>query len=145
MVRGKDVISALALLKFTPKKAAGIIKKSLDSAIANAENNLKQSKENLYIHTIYANEGPRLKRHIPVSRGRAHPIIKRMSHLQIELKIKAAQTETKKTAKPEATKPTIKSTTAAEVKKSSKKREVSEDSTSIRTSVENEKSPKTKP
>jgi len=85
MVRGKDVKQALALLKFIPKKAAEIIKKSLDSAIANAENNLKQSKENLYIREIHVSEGPKLKRYIPVSRGRAHPILKRMSHLKIEL------------------------------------------------------------
>ncbi|MBI5152224.1 50S ribosomal protein L22 [Candidatus Peregrinibacteria bacterium] len=98
MMRGLDVVKASAMLKFIPKKAAVLVKKSLDSAVANAVNNLKQSKENLYVHTIYATEGPKLKRFIPVSRGRAHPIIKRMSHLKIELKVKAATPAKEKAA-----------------------------------------------
>ena len=102
MVRGKDVVTALAFLKHTPKKAAGIIFKSLTSAVANAVNNMKQSAENLYVSHINGTEGPRLKRHIPVSRGRAHPIIKRSSHLYIELKVKEAVAA--KPEKKEATK-----------------------------------------
>lgn len=113
MVRGKDVKSAMAMLKFTPKKAAGIIRKSLKSTVANAENNLKQSEKNLYIYSITATDGPKLKRFIPVSRGRTHPILKRMSHLKIELKVKPeAAVATKKVEKAETTKekPTYKTT-----------------------------------
>lgn len=121
MVRNKNVVEASALLRFIPKKAAALIKKSLDSAMANAENNLKQSKENLYIHTIYATEGPKLKRFIPVSRGRSHPILKKMSHLKIELKAREKiapaakkETQTKKEI------PAKKEAPTAEIKKTEK-------------------------
>lgn len=102
MVRNKNVVEALAMLKFTPKKAADIIRKGLVSAVANAENNLKQKKENLYISSIFASDGPKLKRFIPASRGRANPIIKKMSHLRIELKVReTAAKEVKETKKEE--------------------------------------------
>lgn len=85
LVRNKKAVDALDILKFTPKKAAPIIKKAIESAIANAENNFKQKRENLYIKEIIVNEGTTYKRRMPVSRGRAHPILKRTSHITVKL------------------------------------------------------------
>ncbi len=85
LVRTKPVTEAVAILKFTPKKAAPILKKVIESAAANAENNLKQKKESLYIREIIVTEGPTYKRRIPISRGRAHPLLKRTSHITVEL------------------------------------------------------------
>lgn len=88
LVRGKDTNEALALLKFTPKKGAEIIEKVVQSAVANAENNLDLDKDNLYISEIYANEGPKMKRHRPRAQGRAFPIIKRTCHISVVVKEK---------------------------------------------------------
>ncbi len=89
LIRGKKAIEALSLLKFLDKKAAQIIYKILSSAIANAENNLKLNRDKLYIQTIMVNKAPTLKRGLPVSRGRWHPIKKRNSHVTIELATKS--------------------------------------------------------
>jgi large subunit ribosomal protein L22 len=85
MVRRKSVVQADSILRFTTKKAAEIIRKALASAVANAENNFKQDKESLYIEEIVVGKGPTLKRFNPVSRGRAHPILKRMSMITIKV------------------------------------------------------------
>ena len=60
-IRGKNVADAIAILKFTPNKAAGIIEKVLNSAIANAENNFGLEKANLVVSEAFANEGPTMK------------------------------------------------------------------------------------
>ena len=83
LVRNKNVTEALTILKLTPKKACPILYKVLHSAIANAENNFKQSRDNLMIKEIVVTQGPTLKRSVPVSRGRVHPILKRTSHITI--------------------------------------------------------------
>ena len=85
MVRGKNVVEAVELLKFTPKKTAPVLKKLIESAIANAENNFKQNKETLKIKEITVNEGPTYKRRVCISKGRAHPILKRTSHITVKL------------------------------------------------------------
>ena len=85
LVRNQNVLEAIDRLKFTPKKAAKILKKVIESALANAENNNKQSKENLYIKEIVVTEGPTYKRSLPISRGRVHPILKRTSHISVKL------------------------------------------------------------
>lgn len=85
MVRRKSVVQADSILRFTTKKAAEIIRKALASAVANAENNFKQDKESLFIEEIVVGKGPTLKRFNPVSRGRAHPILKRMSMITIKV------------------------------------------------------------
>lgn len=82
-IRGEKVISALATLSFTPKKAAVEIKKVLNQATANAISSKQLSKEDLKIKAIVVEEGPRIKRWQAVSRGMAHSIIKRTSHLKI--------------------------------------------------------------
>ena len=84
-IRGKHVEEALNTLSFSTKKAAHIVKKILESAIANAETNLGLNSSNLFISKAIADEGPTLKRFRPRARGRAGRINKRTSHLTIEL------------------------------------------------------------
>ena len=85
LIRGKQVDDALAILMYTPKSAAPVVEKLLNSAIANAENNLEMSRENLYVAEVYANQGPTLKRYWARSHGRADLIKKRTSHITIVL------------------------------------------------------------
>ena len=84
-IRGKDVQSALAILEYNPRYASSIIKKLLESAIANAENNNGMNAENLYVAACFANKGPTMKRLKPRAQGRAYRIEKRMSHITIVL------------------------------------------------------------
>ena len=84
-IRGKDVQSALGILAYNPRYASSIIKKLLESAIANAENNNGMNAENLYIAECYANKGPTMKRVRPRAQGRAYRIEKRMSHITLVL------------------------------------------------------------
>jgi large subunit ribosomal protein L22 len=84
-IRGKDVQTALGILEYNPRYASSIIKKLLESAIANAENNNAMNAENLYIAECYANKGPTMKRVRPRAQGRAYRIEKRMSHITIVL------------------------------------------------------------
>ena len=84
-VRGRHVDEALELLEFSPKKAARLIKKLLDSAIANAENNNNSDIDKLSVKTIIVNQGMRLKRMKPRARGRADRIIKPTCHIEIVL------------------------------------------------------------
>lgn len=84
-IRGKDVQTALAVLEYNPRYASSIIKKLLQSAIANAENNNGMNPENLYIAECYANKGPTMKRVRPRAQGRAYRIEKRMSHITVVL------------------------------------------------------------
>ncbi len=84
-IRGKDVQTALAILEYNPRYASSIIRKLLQSAIANAENNNGMNTENLYIAECYANKGPTMKRVKPRARGSAYRIEKRMSHITIVL------------------------------------------------------------
>lgn len=97
LVRGKPVTQAINFLQFTPKKSAKPLMEAIRSAAANAEQNFKQKREDLYISKIVVNEGATLKRSRPVSRGRSHPILKKTSHITVELAVKAE--ETKKTPK----------------------------------------------
>jgi large subunit ribosomal protein L22 len=85
LIRGKKVDEALNILENTPKKAARIIKKVLLSAVANAENNYEMDADKLYVAAAYVNEGPRLKRVWPRAWGRASRILRRMSHITIEV------------------------------------------------------------
>lgn len=85
LIRGKQVDDALAILMYTPKSAAPVVEKLLNSVIANAENNLEMSRENLYVAEVYANQGPTLKRYWARSHGRADLIKKHTSHITIVL------------------------------------------------------------
>ena len=84
-IRGKDVQSALALLEYNPRYASSIIKKLLESAIANAENNNGMNRDNLYVAECFANKGPTMKRVRPRAKGRAYRIEKRMSNITVVL------------------------------------------------------------
>ena len=84
-IRGKDVNTALGILAYNPRYASSIIKKLLESAIANAENNNGMNKDNLYIAACYADKGPTMKRVQPRAQGRAYRIEKRMSHITVIL------------------------------------------------------------
>lgn len=94
MVRGKPVEQAINFLRFTPKKSAKPLMETIKSAAANAEQNFKQQRKDLYVSKIIVNEGTTLKRHRSVSRGRTHPILKRTSHITVEVAVKTALKET---------------------------------------------------
>lgn len=83
LVRGKDVGVAKGILRNTPNKAAKLIEKVLDSAVANAENNHEMAAEELFIAKGFIDEGPTLKRFRPRSMGSASRIRKRTSHITI--------------------------------------------------------------
>jgi large subunit ribosomal protein L22 len=110
LVRGKKAQEAQTLLKFSAVKPAKAVLKLLDSAVAAAKNNFQIEPENLYISEIFANEGPKLKRFRPVSRGSAHPLWKRNSHVELTLseitptarKEKTAESKEQKENKTEA-------------------------------------------
>ena len=84
-VRGKPVADALDVLSFSTKKGAVLVKKTLESAIANAENNDKANIDSLVVKSIIVNQGMRLKRMKPRARGRADRIIKPSCHIEIIL------------------------------------------------------------
>ncbi|MEF9894376.1 MAG: 50S ribosomal protein L22 [Clostridia bacterium] len=85
LIRGKQVDQALAILMYTPKAAAPVVEKLLNSAIANAENNLGMDRESLHVAEVFANEGPTLKRFWARSHGRADTILKRTSNITVVL------------------------------------------------------------
>ena len=87
-IRGLSVNEALALLKFSKKHAARQIAKVLTSAVANAEFKAREANESIDVDQLYVkhaiiNEGPKLKRFMPAAMGRATPIQKRTSHVEI--------------------------------------------------------------
>jgi large subunit ribosomal protein L22 len=104
LVRGKDINSAFATLRFMPKKSAGIILKTVKSAVANAENNFNLEKKDLVIKTITVNQGPSLKRFRPRSKGMASPLLKRTSHITVFVSDDNKQEPVKKEIKSEAKK-----------------------------------------
>src|SRR6201991_1412774 len=83
MVRGKKVDQALNILTFTPKKAAGIIKKALESAIANAEHNDGADIDELKVKTIFVEQGATLKRFSARAKGRGNRISKGTCHVYV--------------------------------------------------------------
>ena len=86
LIRGKNVIEALAVLKNTPKVASGVIFKVLKSAVANAEHNYDMNSDALYVAAAFVDQGPTLKRVHPRSRGQAFKILKRSSHVTVVVK-----------------------------------------------------------
>lgn len=83
LVRGKTIEEALVILDNTTKKASPLIKKVLNSAIANATQNHGMSTDGLHISQIYINDGPIIKRFKPRAKGRADRISKRTSHISV--------------------------------------------------------------
>ena len=84
-VRGLEVEKALNLLEFSPKKAAKIVKKVLETAIANAENNDGADVDELKVSTICVDEGMTMKRIRPRAKGRADRILKRTCHITVKV------------------------------------------------------------
>ena len=84
-IRGKGVEEALQLLTFSTKKGAHIVKKGLDSAIANAEHNEGADVDELRVSTIFVDEGMTMKRIMPRAKGRADRILKRTCHITVKV------------------------------------------------------------
>jgi large subunit ribosomal protein L22 len=122
-IQGLPATDALSVLRFTPKKAAALISKTLKSAIANAENNNNLRVDNLVVKEAVVGEGPTIKRFVPKARGSAGPIRKRTSHIKItltdEIEIKRREDKkktagkAKKASKPKAKKETAPAAEAA--------------------------------
>src|SRR3954466_6995596 len=102
-IQGLPVSAALDLVAFSPKKAAGLINKTLKSAVANAENNANLRVDGLVVKEATVGEGPTMKRMMPRARGSGSRILKRPSHIRIiltdEMEVKKRE---KKAAKSEA-------------------------------------------
>ena len=85
LVRGKSVETAINVLRFMPKKGARILRKVIESAVANASQNDSIDVDTLYVKTIFIDGGPMLKRMRPRAMGRANRILKRSSHITVVL------------------------------------------------------------
>jgi len=84
-IRGKGVEEALEVLTFSTKKAASLMKKVLESAIANAEHNDGLDVDDLHVSTIFVDEGTTMKRIRPRAKGRADRIMKRTCHITVKV------------------------------------------------------------
>ena len=84
-IRGKSVDEALAILTYNPRNASRVIRKLIESAVANAENNNGMDASKLYVAECFASQGPIMKRIQPRAQGRAYRIQKRMSHITVIL------------------------------------------------------------
>lgn len=84
-IRGKSAEDALDVLNFSKKKAAAIVLKVLNSAIANAEHNEGADVDELRVSTVFVNEGRTLKRLRPRAKGRADRILKRSCHITVKV------------------------------------------------------------
>jgi large subunit ribosomal protein L22 len=85
VVRGKDVNEAIRSLAFMKQKGAGLIKKLIESAVANAENKKVIDLDNLYVKSIWVDMGPAIKRFRPRAQGRASQVKKKISHINVIL------------------------------------------------------------
>ncbi len=88
-IRGRSVAEAQAVLKFLTHRAARVLEKTLKSAVANAENNLELSREQLIVTRAYVDKGPSTRRMQPRARGRMDMLIKRSSHVTVVVGEKA--------------------------------------------------------
>ena len=130
LVRGKRVPEAQSILLFTVNKSARPVLKLLNSAVDSAVKNYQLNPENLFILSIAVDEGPKLKRWHPMSRGRAFPILKRTSHIALTLsdgnkqenkKKEVTKQEVKAEVKPAVKAKAVKKPAKPKVKKSVKK------------------------
>jgi large subunit ribosomal protein L22 len=96
LIRGRDVADAQQILDYSPKAAARVVGKILNSAIANAEHNNKLDPDELYVCRAYVDEGPTLKRFRPRAMGRATRINKRTSHITLVLDEREPRAEAKR-------------------------------------------------
>ena len=86
LVRGKDAVEALEMLRFVNKRAARPVRKLLASAVSNAEENFGVSRDDLYVATIFADEAPTRRWRRFGARGRFKPILRRTSHVTVILR-----------------------------------------------------------
>lgn len=114
-IQGLPASEAMELLRFVPKKAAGLVRKTLASAIANAENNANLDPSSLTVREAIVGEGPTMKRFIPKARGSAGPIRKRTSHIKITVtdELPIQRREKTRSRKPARKSPTVESPAAA--------------------------------
>lgn len=91
LIRGKDVREALAILKYTPKRASSPVAKVVKSAAANAEHNYEMDKDSLYVAECYVDQGPTIKRFQARAMGRADILRKRTSHITVVVKEKTGK------------------------------------------------------
>ena len=84
-IRGKDLNTAIGIVTYNPRYASALVKKLLESAAANAENNNNMDRDTLYVAECFANKGPTMKRIQPRAQGRAYRIEKRTSHITVIL------------------------------------------------------------
>ncbi|HEX7046385.1 MAG TPA: 50S ribosomal protein L22 [Gammaproteobacteria bacterium] len=84
-IRGKSVAEALQILQFSPKKSAHLVKKVLDSAIANAEHNNGADVDELRVSAVMVDQGPTLKRWMARAKGRGNRILKPTSHITVQV------------------------------------------------------------
>ncbi len=116
LIRGKSYEEAVNLLKNLNKSSSPVVLKVLNSAAANAENNLAMSKDNLYVAECYATNAPQMKRMMPRARGRADRILKRSCHITIRLdELKVGQKVVKSVNKTNEQKATTAKTTTNSV------------------------------
>ncbi|MAV91897.1 MAG: 50S ribosomal protein L22 [Bdellovibrionaceae bacterium] len=85
LVRGKDVNEAVKILTFSEKKGARLMKKLIESALANAEQKKVIDLDNLFVKSIWVDMGPSMKRFRPRAQGRAFMVKKKMSHINVVL------------------------------------------------------------
>jgi large subunit ribosomal protein L22 len=125
LIRGKRAAEAQSALSFTVNKSARPVLKLLNSAIASAKHDFQLDEANLFVSKVFVDEGPKLKRWHPMSRGRAYPIIKRTSHITLVLAEKnptAKQAKNEKIEKPKIKGETNKKTKEAKLKKKAVKK-----------------------
>ncbi len=84
-IRGKDVVEAIGIVTYSPRYASKLIKKLIESAVANAKNNNKMDEEKLYVAECFAGNATNYKRMHPRAQGRAYSILKRNSHITVIL------------------------------------------------------------
>ena len=97
-IRGKDVNVALGIVTYSPRYASKLIKKLIESAVANAKNNNQMNEENLYIAECYAGNATTYKRMHPRAQGRGYAILKRNSHITVVLDERKAKAQAKENA-----------------------------------------------
>ena len=95
LVRGRGVDEAIGLLKASPREAARAVAKAINSAASNATQNYGLSREDLFVSTIFAGEGPTIKRVKAGARGRYKPILRRSAHITVGVAENAAKKEEK--------------------------------------------------
>ena len=98
VIRGMKADEAAALLRFAPQAAAEPVRKVLESAVANAENNDGLAPDTLYVAEAYVDEGPTMKRFRPRAQGRAYRVAKRTSHITVVVEERTPVQRTRSTA-----------------------------------------------